>query len=84
VLGVSQAAWHPSNGYGGQGFHRVHDEDLTERGYSFVATAEREIARASRGELCHIALYCGTETKAASESPDKAKSYVWSFNVPAM
>ena len=44
---------------------------LTERGYSFTTTAVRVIVRDVMGMLCYIALDCGSEVKAASESSDK-------------
>ena len=48
---------------------------LTERGYAFTSSAEREIVKDMKEKLCYIALDFDSEMKAASESSDKEKTY---------
>merc|ERR1719337_113967 len=48
---------------------------MTERGYSFTTTAEREIVRDIKEKLSYIAEDYDSELKAASESSDKEKTY---------
>ena len=48
---------------------------LTERGYFFTTTAEREIVCDMKEKLCYIALDFDIEIKIATESSDKEKIY---------
>ena len=48
---------------------------LSERGYSLVSTAEREIARDMKEKLCYVAMDFDKEMKLAEESSVVEKSY---------
>merc|ERR1712039_637998 len=48
---------------------------LTERGFSFTTTAEREIIRDVKEKLCYIELDFDLALRAATESSDYAKTY---------
>ena len=56
--------------------------NLSEQGYSFTATAEREIVRDVKAKLCHVGVDYDTELKSTAEiDKDKTETSLSALNV---